>query len=74
MIGLANALAGFSLKRETKHRVGDRVRVKRGKDHMGMGIGKVGTIVQIGPPALGIKFDGMSEVHKWYVDDEVEGT
>lgn len=37
-----------------------------------MGKGEIGTIQEIGTPALGVKFPGMSKIHKWYVDDEVE--
>jgi len=57
----------------TKYSVGDKVRVKPGKDHVGMGRGEIGTIEEIGTPALGIKFPSMSKVHKWYADEEVEG-
>lgn len=56
----------------TKYNVGDRVKVKAGKEHDTMVKGKTGTIKEINTPALGIKFDGMAEVHKWYVDEEVE--
>lgn len=56
----------------TKYKVGDRVEVKPGKEHDKMTKGKKGKIVEIGSPALGIKFDGMTEVHKWYTDDEVK--
>lgn len=55
----------------TKYRVGDRVEVKPGKEHDKMTKGKKGKIVEISSPALGIKFDGMDMVHKWYTDDEV---
>jgi len=53
-------------------KVGDRVKVKPGKNHDEMTKNKVGTVQQVSTPALGIKFDGMSEMHKWYVEDEVE--
>ena len=56
----------------TTYRVGDRVQVKAGKEHDSMTKDKKGTIVEITTPALGIKFDGMSMVHKWYTDDEVK--
>jgi hypothetical protein len=56
----------------TKYSVGDRVKVKAGKEHDSMTKGKTGTIKEISTPALGVKFDGMTEVHHWYVDDEVE--
>lgn len=56
----------------TKFNVGERVKVKPGKEHDSMIKGKTGTIVEITTPALGIRFDGMTTVHKWYADDEVE--
>lgn len=56
----------------TVFNVGDKVKVKPGKDHDGMGKGEVGTIQEISTPALGVKFPSMSMVHKWYADDEVE--
>ena len=28
--------------------------------------------LEISTEALGIKFDGMTETHKWYVDEEVD--
>ena len=33
---------------------------------------KTGTIKEISTEALGIQFDGMTETHKWYVDEEVD--
>lgn len=59
-------------KNTTKINIKDRVRVKSGKEHDDMTKDAVGTIVEISTPALGIKFDGMEKVHKWYTDDEVE--
>ncbi len=56
----------------TTYNVGDRVQVKPGKEHDTMIKDKKGTIVEIRTPALGIKFDGMAMVHKWYTDDEVK--
>lgn len=57
----------------TMYAVGDRVTVRSGKAHDAMTRDKTGTIRQIGTPALGIEFDGMSMgVHKWYTDDEVQ--
>lgn len=56
----------------TVYSVGDRVKVKPGKAHDEMTRGKSGTIVEIATPALGVKFDGMTMVHKWYADEEVE--
>jgi ribosomal protein L24 len=55
----------------TKYSVGDKVKVKAGKEHDSMTKGKTGKIEEITTPALGIKFDGMA-MHKWYTDDEVE--
>lgn len=52
--------------------VGDRVRVKDGAAHDEMTRGAVGTIKEISTPALGILFDGMDGVHKWYVEAEIE--
>ncbi len=56
----------------TEYNVGDRVQVILGKEHDTMTRNKRGTIVLVGTPALGIRFDGMSMVHKWYTDDEVK--
>lgn len=56
----------------TVYSVGDRVQVKAGKEHDKMTKDKKGTIVEISTPALGIVFDGMPMVHKWYIDDEVK--
>lgn len=61
----------MSLMKSTRYSVGQRVRVKPGKEHDEMTKGKTGTIVEIGTPALGIKFDGMKDVHRWYTDAEV---
>ena len=59
-------------KEKTKYKVGDRVTVKPGKNHNEMTKDKVGTVKEISTEALGVKFDGMDEMHKWYVDDEVQ--
>ena len=56
----------------TIYRVGDRVQVKSGEGHDPMTNVKNGTIAEIATPALGIKFDGMAKVHKWYTDKEVK--
>jgi hypothetical protein len=61
------------VSKSTKFNVGDRVQVKPGKEHDSMTKAKTGVIVEIGTPALGIKFDGMPAVHKWYTDDELKG-
>lgn len=55
----------------TIYSVGDRVQLRPGKEHDSMTKDKKGTIVVIATPAIGIKFDGMTGVHKWYTDDEV---
>lgn len=53
--------------------IGDRVRVKTGHAHDDMTMDAEGTIqILHGGPALGIEFDGMDSVHKWYAPDEVE--
>lgn len=62
----------MSRMKTTKYDVGSRVKVKPGKEHDKMTMGKTGTVVEIGTPALGIKFEGMSETHRWYTDAEVE--
>lgn len=56
----------------TTFSVGDRVKVSSGVQHDAMTENKSGVIVEIGTPALGIKFDGMPKVHKWYVDKELK--
>ena len=53
-------------------KVGDRVKVKSGKDHDEMTKDKEGTIEETGTMALGVKFKGSNKVHKWYVADELE--
>lgn len=53
-------------------KAGDRVRVKSGKEHDSMTKGKVGTVQEVSTPALGIKFDNMDKIHKWYVESELE--
>lgn len=51
--------------------VGDRVRVKAGMEHNGMG--GAGTVAIVDTAALGIAFDAMpGSVHKWYVASELE--
>lgn len=54
-----------------RFKVGDRVRVS-GKPHMGMKH-TVGTVREVSDEVpYAVEFDGMDEVHKWYVDDELE--
>ncbi len=57
---------------QTIYNIKDRVRVRPGKQHDEMTGDKAGTIAEISTPGLGIKFDGMDEVHRWYTDEEVE--
>lgn len=52
--------------------IGDRVRVKPGMAHDAETASVDGTVVLMGTCALGIEFDGMDAVHKWYVEDELE--
>lgn len=60
----------------TAYPVGTRVQVRPGMEHKmdGMIMGGAGTVEVISPtPALGIRLDEMpDEVHKWYVDSEVQ--
>ena len=58
--------------KNTEFVVGDRVKVKAGKEHDNMVMDMSGSIVEISTPALAIKFDDMDEVHKWYVQAELE--
>lgn len=60
------------MKTTTKYSKGDRVQVKTGVGHDNMTMGKTGVVVKIATPALGVKFDGMPKVHKWYADSEVK--
>jgi hypothetical protein len=53
-------------------RVGDRVRVRAGHAHDGETADAVGTVVEIATAALGVQFDGMAEVHRWYVAAELQ--
>ena len=53
-------------------KVGDRVKVKPGKEHDDMTKNKTGTVQEVSTPALGVKFDGMASMHKWYVEEELE--
>lgn len=51
--------------------VGDRVTVRPGSEHMGMG--GSGTVEIVNGNAYGIRFDSMpDEVHKWYVAEELQ--
>jgi len=55
-----------------RFKIGDRVRVREGKAHDAMTSMKEGTVVEDEDGALGIKFDGMAEVHRWYTSSELE--
>lgn len=55
----------------TRFREGDRVRVATAV-HAGMSMAASGTIEIVSrETAYAIRFDGMDEVHKWYVDSEL---
>lgn len=56
-------------------KVGDRVKVKAGQEHVmnGMKMGGAGTVSIVENGAYGITLDSMpNEVHKWYVASELE--
>lgn len=53
-------------------KVGDAVRVKSGASHDMDDMEQVGIIVEIGSPALAIKFPDDEVPHKWYVAEELE--
>lgn len=56
---------------ESPFKVGDRVKIK--SPHMDMQVGDLGTIKEVSPEIpYAVQMDGMSEVHKWYVDSELE--
>lgn len=57
---------------QTALQVGDRVRVRDGMAHDAMTEDTDGTVREISTPAIGIEFDGMSGVHKWYTEAELE--
>lgn len=50
---------------------GARVRVRPGMAHDDMTAKATGTVVEVSSAALGVKFDGMDEVHHWYVASEL---
>lgn len=51
---------------------GDRVKVRSGHDHGEGTAGKSGLVVEESTTALGILFDDMPEIHRWYVESELE--
>lgn len=57
---------------ESDFGVGDRIKIRKGQEHDGMTPGMAGEVAQVSTPALGILFDDMPGVHKWYVSDELE--
>lgn len=57
---------------KTKLKIGDRVKVKSGKEHDEMTKDKVGIIKKISTSALGIMFEDMDEIHKWYIEEEIQ--
>lgn len=57
---------------EIEPKVGDRVRVRDGMAHDEMTKGVDGTVREVATPAIGIEFDGMDGVHKWYVAAELQ--
>ncbi len=52
--------------------IGDRVTVIPGKEHMAEHKGVSGTVKIVQGQAIGIKFDGIPGVHKWYAPDELQ--
>src|SRR5574337_129393 len=54
------------------YKVGDRVQVKTGKQHDNMTKEATGTVQEISTEALGIKFDDMEKIHRWYVASELK--
>ncbi len=51
--------------------IGDRVKVSTGKEHMPEHTGVTGTVRIVQGQAIGIQFDGIPGVHKWYAPDEL---
>ncbi|KAB2943603.1 MAG: hypothetical protein K8F92_04725 [Hyphomicrobium sp.] len=66
-------LAEMSVADAGGYALGERVRVKPTIEHNAMTRGRTGTVIEIGSPALAVKFEGMPEIHKWYVAEELEG-
>lgn len=52
--------------------MGSRVRVKAGKEHDSMTKGATGTVAEVKGTSLGIQFDGMDKIHRWYTAAELE--
>ena len=52
--------------------IGDRVQVKPGREHMPEHKGVPGTVRIVSGTNIGIEFDGISGVHKWYAPDELQ--
>lgn len=69
--GTATRVLTLANEGGSEFKVGDRVRVKAGREHDKMAMGE-GVIKEIGSAAIGIKFDGANETHHWYVAEEIE--
>ncbi len=62
----------MSVRAAERFKVGDRVTVKPGQEHMDMEPEMSGEVRSISPDAAyAIRFDGEAEDHKWYVDGEL---
>jgi hypothetical protein len=66
------AETGMERVRDGGLSIGDRVRVKDGEEHDKMTMAATGVVVEVSTAALGIRFDGMDKIHKWYVAAELE--
>jgi hypothetical protein len=59
--------------RQAMGQVGERVRVKNGAAHDDMTKDAEGEIAEVSAePALAVRFDGMDELHRWYVASELD--
>lgn len=65
-------IAIADLVRKAAFSVGDRAKVRPGKEHMDSHKGAPGTVKIVQPGAIGILFDGTKSVHKWYTPKELE--
>jgi hypothetical protein len=68
----ALGLAPLTRAAGSTFKVGDRVRVKDGRAHDEMTADVDGTVEEVSSAALGVRFEGMDEVHHWYVADELQ--
>jgi phage gp29-like protein len=62
----------MSMAMDKNFSVGDRVKVRPGKEHDQMTKGKTGTVVEMSTCALAVLFDGMDSIHKWYIAEELQ--